>query len=314
MPRLLVIGAEGQVGFEVVRALAPLGEVLATTRGGTSTSGAPSVALDVADIDALRALIASRRPDWIINASAYTRVDGAESEATLAHRVNAEAVGAIGASAKAIGARVVHYSTDYVFAGDAARPYREDDVTAPLGVYGATKLAGERALGESGASHLIFRTAWVYAARGHNFLKTMLGLAATRDALRVVADQRGAPTPARFIAAGTAHAIAQLLDAADADARFGICNLTASGETTWHGFAEAIVARAAALGWIVRAPAVLAITTADFPTPAKRPAWSVLDNTRLLAHFGLSLPDWRIGLDQTLGELAAARDSARWGT
>lgn len=307
--RILLLGANGQVGHELLRALAPLGEVTATTRGGTLPGGA---ACERADLDApatLGALLDRAMPQVIVNAAAYTAVDRAEDEPEAAMCANGEAVGALGAWAARRGALVVHYSTDYVFDGAATRPYREDDATGPLGAYGRSKLAGEAALRASGADHLILRTAWVYGARGHNFLRTMLRLAAERERLRVVDDQHGAPTSSRLIASATAAALARWLDwdAARRRAALGTHHLVASGQTTWCGFARAIFEHAAAAGLVARTPQVDAIATAAFPTKARRPAWSVLDTTRLRNTFGLHLPDWQEGLAQAVGELGEAR-------
>lgn len=303
--KFLVLGANGQVGFELLRALTPHGEVVAATRDGADDS----LDADLARADSLARALDAIAPDIVVNAAAYTAVDRAEDEPALADRVNHLAVAEIGAWAARNSRGIVHYSTDYVFDGTATQPYREDDATAPLGVYGATKLAGEDALRASGAHHLILRTAWVYAARGHNFLRTMLRLGSERDSLRVVSDQIGAPTPARLIAATTA-AIVEPWSAAIAsrDARFdGTYHLVTHGKTSWHGFAEAVFAGAAARGLVERAPRVDAISTAEYPTRAKRPAYSVLDVSRLEAAFGLQLPDWRAGLESVLDELAATR-------
>lgn len=300
--KILLLGANGQVGFELLRALAPLGELTAATREGTLKDGSPCMAADLADAVSLARALDDARADLIVNAAAYTAVDRAEDEPALADRVNHRAPGEIGAWAAAHGARVVHYSTDYVFDGGATRPYREDDPTAPLGAYGRSKLAGEQALAASGAPHLVFRTAWVYAAHGHNFLRTMLRLAGERDELRVVADQVGAPTPARWIAETTAAVLASWSG--------GVFNLVAGGRCSWFDFASAIVEGAAERGLIARAPRVVPIATADFPTRARRPAWSVLDGSRLENAFGLQLADWRAGLDQVLDELAAATGPA----
>jgi dTDP-4-dehydrorhamnose reductase len=308
--KLLLLGADGQVGYELHRALAPLGEVVAATLKGVLPGGARCASADLEAREALAGLIREVHPTWIVNAAAYTAVDRAEDEADLARRINAEAVGQMGIEAQAIGAGVVHYSTDYVFGGDATRPYREDDPTAPLGVYGRTKLAGEQALRESGAPHLILRTAWVYAARGHNFLLTMLKLARERDRLRVVADQHGAPTPARWLAATTAALLARLGAAPTPGARLGTYHVVAGGETTWHGFAEAIVGAAQRAGLIERAVPVEAITAAEFPTRARRPTYSVLDTGRLAADHGLMLPNWRVGLEQCIAELAESAGPA----
>lgn len=300
---ILLLGADGQVGFELHRALAPLGPIIATTRKGVLPGGIDCARCDVSDADTLRALIASTKPRWIVNAAAYTAVDRAEDEPELAQRINGDALAMIGAAAKRIHARVVHYSTDYVFAGAANQPWREDDATGPLGAYGRSKLAGEHALRDSGAAHLIFRTAWVYGPRGTNFLRTMLRLARERDRLTVVADQTGTPTPARLIAETTALIVHALRDANSNDPRFGTYHLTANGLTTWHGFASTIIAHAHRAGLIERAPEVAAITTDQFPTKAKRPAYSVLDTSKLQSTFGLALPDWTEGLARVMGEL-----------
>lgn len=304
--KILLLGANGQVGFELQRSLAPLGELVAATRSGTLPGGEPCEVGDLADAKALATLLDRVAPDLVVNAAAYTAVDRAEDEEAAATRANGDAVGEIGRWAAARGASVVHYSTDYVFDGAGVRPYREDDAVAPLGAYGRSKLAGEGALRASGALHLNFRTAWVYGARGANFLRTMLRLARERDRLTVVADQRGAPTPARLIASVTAAALARWLAWDDAHRReaSGTYNLVSAGECSWHEFASAIVARAHAAGLVERAPEVAAITTAQFPTKARRPAYSVLDTARLAATFGLRLPSWEAGLAGVIGELA----------
>ena len=288
--KLLLLGGNGQVGRELRRSLLPLGELVVATRDGGDADAA-------ADFDApasLAALIEQTAPEVVVNAAAYTAVDKAETDAAAAFRINAEAPAAIAQACVDTGALLVHYSTDYVFDGNATRPYREDDATAPLGVYGASKLAGEQAIRASGARHAILRTAWVYAAHGRNFLLTMLRLANERDELRVVADQIGAPTPAAWIADATAEIVRRGVMAS------GTWHLVADGETSWHGFAEAIVDEAHALGLIARKPRVVAIPTADYPTPARRPAYSVLDTTRLQRDFGVAPPDWRDGLRRTL--------------
>jgi dTDP-4-dehydrorhamnose reductase len=301
---ILLLGADGQVGFELHRALAPLGRIVATTRKGVLPGGIDCARLDLADADALRGLIETTQPRWIVNAAAYTAVDRAEDEPELARRINGDALAVIGDAAREIDARVVHYSTDYVFDGAAQQPWREADATGPLGAYGRSKLAGEVALRESGAAHLIFRTAWVYGPRGANFLRTMLRLARERDRLTVVADQTGTPTPAGLIAETTALVVHALREAGADDARFGTYQLTANGHTTWHGFASRIVELAFNAGLIERLPEVAAITTDQFPTKAKRPTYSVLDTSRLQSTFGLALPDWTEGLARVMGELA----------
>lgn len=301
MTRILLLGANGQIGFELQRALAPLGEVVPTTRSGKLPGSAFCETADLERPDALPALLDRTAPGIVVNAAAWTAVDRAEDEPEAAFRANAEAVDALARACAKRDALLVHYSTDYIFGGSGDRPWREEDPTAPLGVYGASKLAGEQAVRASGCRHLIFRTAWVYAARGHNFLRTMLRLARERDELRVVADQIGAPTPACWIAAATTLAIARRPDAN------GTWHLTADGQTSWHGFAEAIVADALAAGLIERAPRVTAIATAEFPTRARRPTDARLDNSKFANDFGLHLPDWREGCRQVIAELAAAR-------
>lgn len=302
---ILLLGADGQVGFELHRALAPLAPIVATTRKGVLPGGVACVRCELDDEAGVRALIETTNPRWIVNAAAYTAVDRAEDESALALRINGSALGVIGAAARAVDARVVHFSTDYVFNGQSTQPWREDDATAPLGAYGRSKLAGEAALRESGATHLILRTAWVYGARGTNFLRTMLRLARERERLTIVADQTGTPTSARLIADTTALIVHTLRDAAATDPRFGTYHLTASGHTTWHGFASRIIDHAHSAGLIERRPEVAAITTAEFPTKAQRPAYSVLDTTKLQSTFGLTLPDWSEGLARVMGEIGA---------
>lgn len=297
----LVFGANGQVGQELLRALAPLGEVQSTTRSGALPDGRACLQADFADAHAVVAVLDTVRPARVVNAAAYTAVDRAESDADAAQAANASTPGAIARWCAANDVPLVHYSTDYVFDGSGTRPYRPDDATAPLGVYGASKLAGEDAIRAAGGRHLIFRTAWVYAAHGQNFLRTMLRVGAERDVLRVVADQIGTPTPAALIADVTARILRQGTDAS------GTWHLTAAGETSWHGFAQAIFDGAVARGLIARAPTVEAITTADYPTPAKRPAYSRLDTDSLQRDFGIQLPQWRDALGEVLDTLAAAQ-------
>jgi dTDP-4-dehydrorhamnose reductase len=292
--RILLFGGNGQVGTECRRSLAPLGELVVATRSGQLPDGTPCEAADFDRPDTLADLIARIAPDVVVNAAAHTAVDRAESEPDAAFRANAEAPRRIADACAQRDALLLHYSTDYVFDGRGTRPYREDDPTAPLGVYGASKLAGEQAVRDSGARHMIFRTAWVYAAHGSNFLRTMLRLAAERDELRVVADQIGSPTPAALIA----DASAKILQRPSSIS--GTWHLTASGETSWCGFAEAIVESAHARGLIARRPRIIPITTADYPTPAARPAYSVLDTTRLQADLGIGLVSWQSGLARVM--------------
>lgn len=296
--KILLFGANGQVGHELLPRLRTLGTVVATTRTGRLEDGTTCEVADFDVPDMLPGLIERIAPDLVVNAAAYTAVDRAESEVEAAYRANAEAPGAIARACAARDALLVHYSTDYVFDGDGTRPWREDDATAPLGVYGASKLAGEEAVRDAGGRHAIFRTAWVYASHGRNFMRTMLRLAAERDELRVVADQTGSPTPARLIAGRTVDAIA-----AGRLPHHGLWHLTTSGQTTWHGFAEAIVARAHARGLIAKRPVVVPIATTEYPTPARRPAYSVLDGRRLAEELGGPTPDWQDGLEQVLAEL-----------
>lgn len=313
MTCLLVVGGNGQVGRELRRSLRPLGEVVAATRDGrlhTAGSGGDAcacVAADLADPEGLTALVRDVAPAAVLNAAAYTAVDKAETDAEAAFRINAEAPGALACVCSAAGIPLVHYSTDYVFDGQGKRPYREDDPTAPLGVYGASKLAGEEAVRAAGGRHLLFRTAWVYAAHGHNFLGTMLRLGAEREELRVVADQTGTPTPAALIADVTAVALAKALVGQAPDT--GTWHLTAAGRTTWHGFAEAIFAHAVSRGLLPRAPWVLPIGSAEYPTPARRPVYSCLDTTGLRHDFGVELPAWEQGLAEVMDELAARRQA-----
>ena len=295
--RILLLGGNGQVGYELVRSLSAYGEVVATTRSGQLPDGCTCEVADLSDPASLPALVARVSPDLVVNAGAYTAVDRAEDERELAFKVNAEAPGALAEACARAGLPIIHFSTDYVFDGTGTCPYREDDATAPLGVYGASKWAGEQAVRESGAAHKIFRLCWVYGPRGGNFLLTMLRLARERDVLRVVADQVGTPTPAAWIADATAQALAVKPDAT------GTWHLAAGGQGSWFDFASEIVQQAAASGLIERAPRVEAITTAEFPTKAQRPAWSVLDTSALAADFGVSLPDWRNGVTSCLASL-----------
>jgi dTDP-4-dehydrorhamnose reductase len=300
--RILLTGAGGQVGFELARSLAPLGELESTTRSGRLPGGAECLRLDLSEPERVADAVCSRRPAVVINAAAYTAVDRAEDEPEAAFRANADSVGALARACSEVGALLVHYSTDYVFAGTARAPISEQVPTDPLGVYGASKRAGEIAIIESGCAHLILRTAWVYAARGHNFLRTMLRLGAEREQLSVVDDQRGAPTPARWIAAATAALLARVdLKAPPRE----LLHLTAGGECSWHEFATAIFEQAQGAGLLARVPQLRPIGTADYPTRARRPAYSRLDCSLLFERYGLALPEWRIGLEQVIAELAS---------
>jgi dTDP-4-dehydrorhamnose reductase len=290
---ILLLGRNGQVGWELQRTLAPLGKVVATEAKGGPLSA------DLEDFDSLARAVREVRPQLIVNAAAYTAVDRAESEPDKAMRVNGEAPGVLAELAAEQGAGLVHYSTDYVFGGDAERPYRENDITGPQGVYGQSKLAGEAAIRQSGAAHLILRTAWVYGSRGHNFLLTMLRLMREREEIGVVADQSGAPTWSRLIAEATALLVMRCREGEKAipEGRGGLYHLACGGQTTWFGFASAIRERALELG-VLKEPCacVKPITTAEYPTPASRPAFSVLDCGKLREDFALELPGWEIAL------------------
>lgn len=293
--RLLLIGKNGQVGFELRRALGPLGAVVAVD----------FPECDLARPESVRAIVTQVKPDVIVNAAAYTAVDKAESEPDLARAINAAAPGLLGEEARRIGARVIHYSTDYVYDGAKGTAYREDDATGPLCVYGSSKRDGDEALAASGAGHFIFRTSWVFGAHGGNFVKTILRLAAERDRLAIVADQIGAPTSAALLADITAQVLGQLRWRDPATMPSGVFHLTAGGETSWHGFAQAILAGGVSRGltFKVTPEAVGAITTAEYPLPARRPANSRLDTTKLQQTFGLVPPHWQAGLDHVLDQI-----------
>jgi len=278
--KILLTGRTGQVGHELERALAPLGEVFSFDHKQ----------LDLADPIAIVSRVREVKPEVIVNAAAYTAVDQAEKDIEQAMLVNAAGPGFLAAEAKAIGALLVHYSTDYVFDGTKTTPYTEDDTPNPLSVYGKSKLAGEKAIRAAGGRHLILRTSWVYGPRGKNFFLTMLRLAREREELRVVNDQRGAPTSSIAIADATA----EILRRHGADAN-GLFHLTASGETTWFGFTEAIVELARAS--LPRVPRLVPIATAEYPTPAKRPAYSMLDCRKAGNSLGVEVADWGAGLD-----------------
>ncbi len=293
--RILVLGATGQVGRALPGALGSLGEVIALDRKGA----------DLSEPASLPAVVEAHHPDAIVNAAAYTAVDRAESEAELAMRVNGAAPGVLAEVAAARGIPLVHYSTDYVFDGTKSGAYREDDPTAPVSSYGRSKLAGETGIGAVGGRHLILRTSWVYASAGANFIRTMLRLAGAQEKLRVVADQVGAPTGAALIAQITAQVLGAMFDAPTGDPRWGVYHLAAGGETSWHGYARHLIARARELGFpLVATPdGVEAIATSDYPTPARRPANSRLDTSHLRTTFGVALPDWREGVDEVLAQL-----------
>ena len=301
-PRILLIGRNGQVGADLASQLPGLGELVALDRQE----------LDLTKSHEIRRMIQKLEPQWIVNAAAYTAVDQAESDEDTAQTVNEQAPAVIAEEAKKIRAAVVHYSTDYVFDGSKKSPYEETDIPNPINVYGKTKLGGERAIQESGALHLIFRTEWVYATQGRNFLLTILRLATQKQELRIVSDQIGSPTTSREIAAATVRVISQLMNREEGirylTTSGGIYHMTAEGETSWYEFTKAILEQASSetqnLRWFNAATKgmplltkrVLPITTAEYPTTARRPAYSVLSTGRLHDHFGIRLPSWRAQL------------------
>ncbi len=294
--RILLTGGTGQVGWELARTLMPLGEVIAVDRSQ----------VDLSDLNTLRGIVEQHQPHVIVNPAAYTAVDKAESESELAFLVNAEAPRVLAEEANKIGALLVHYSTDYVFDGSKNTPYTENDATHPINVYGQSKLAGEQAIQSVGGDYLILRTSWVYTSRGSNFLRTIMRLAAEREELKIVADQIGTPTWARLIAEATAHVVRQSVF----EQQSGIFNsnayhLTASGEPSWHGFAQKIVDIAREQGKTeLRNQVIHPIPTTDYPLPAKRPANSRLSNESLEQQFGLVMPSWDNALRLCMQELS----------
>jgi dTDP-4-dehydrorhamnose reductase len=293
--KILLLGKNGQVGWELQRSLSVLGELTALDRHSTPCG-------DLSQPERLAETVRALRPDVIVNAAAHTAVDKAESEPDLARTPNATAPTALAQAAAETGAWLVHYSTDYVFNGSGQQPWCEGDATGPLSVYGQTKLEGEQAIVASGCKHLIFRTSWVYAARGGNFAKTMLRLAQERERLTVIDDQHGAPTGADLIADVTAHAIRTALQRPELS---GLYHLVAGGETSWHGYASHVIARAREmrpqLDWKVSE--IAPVPTSAFPTPARRPLNSRLNTQKLQQAFGLTLPHWQLGVDRLLSEI-----------
>lgn len=288
--RILLIGSGGQVGWELRRALAPLAEIAAPSSG----------VLNLSRLDAVEEFVRKARPQVIVNAAAYTAVDAAEKDEAAAQLINGDAPALLAHEAKRLNALLVHFSTDYVFDGRKGQGYVEDDPVAPLSAYGRTKLAGEQGIRDSACRHLIFRTSWVYGARGKNFLLTMLRLARERDELRVVSDQTGAPTWSRMLAEATAH-IVGAVERSSQDVR-STCHMSCAGSVSWHGFTERIVEQGAALGLCRKVP-VRPIKTAEYPTPAQRPANSLLSNDKLNRDFGVRLPSWELALDLCLADM-----------
>jgi len=301
--KILLTGKEGQVGFELQRALAPLGEVCAVDQ--------PEC--DLAEVSAIRELVQSFKPDVIVNPAAYTAVDKAESEPELARAINTVAPGVLGEEAVKQGAWVVHYSTDYVFDGNKPGSYKEDDLTNPQSAYGRTKRDGEIALQKSGARHVVFRTSWVVGAHGGNFAKTILRLARDRETLNVVADQYGAPTSAALLADVTAQLVRQTQREGSKNFPFGLYHLVAGGETNWCDYARFVVSEALAAGkqFKLSPDSIRAISSAEYPTPATRPANSRLDTSKLRSTFGLELPDWQSGVRHILQQILAVGDGTR---
>lgn len=298
MKKILVTGKYGQVGWELCRSLSTLGEVV----------GIDQEDLDLCNPEAIRSYVRALRPDIIVNPAAYTAVDPAETEKQLAHAINAEAPEILATEAKKLNALFVHYSTDYVFDGDATLPYLEEDPTSPKNVYGNSKRLGEEAVLSVGGRSLLFRTSWVYGARGKNFLLTMLKLAKERDQLKIVEDQVGAPTWSRSLAEATAQALLLCLNWGDHQQQpFGLYHMTSAGTTNWREFAETIFAlyhkKGSAKGHSFAIPKILGIKTEEYPTPASRPKFSLLNNQKLYQTFGLQLPHWKNALDHCIADL-----------
>lgn len=294
---ILLFGKSGQVGWELQRALAPLGNLTALDFNSTDYCG------DFTNPEGVAETVRRLRPDVIVNAAAHTAVDKAESEPDLAYLLNAQSVEAIAREAQKLGAWVVHYSTDYVFPGNGETPWKETDATGPLNVYGETKLAGEQALQQHCDKHLIFRTSWVYAGKGNNFAKTMLNLAKNRDTLSIISDQYGAPTGAELLADCTAHAIRTALVKPDVA---GLYHLVASGITTWADYAELVFVKAREAGIELAVQEVKKVPTSAYPTPARRPNNSRLSTEKFQSTFNLQLPQWQAGVERMLAELFTA--------
>ena len=303
MQKILLLGANGQVGHALQTTLKPLGEVVCCTRADLDLSSL------AAQPDTLDLLVQRVKPTIIVNASAYTAVDRAEAEPELANLLNAQVPGMLGAAAQKLGACVVHYSTDYVFDGKKAGAYQESDQTNPLSVYGRSKLEGERLLSLNCKRSIVLRTSWVVGAEGGNFLKTMLKFAQERDALRIVSDQQGAPTSAKLLAQSTADILRLMAEQPATDPRWGLYHLVAAGHTNWHAYASYVIAQARQLGWPIKIKdeAITPILTAEYPVAATRPLNSVLDTSKIRKTFGLTLPDWQVGVDEVLQTLQRLR-------
>jgi dTDP-4-dehydrorhamnose reductase len=294
--KILLLGKNGQVGWELQRSLSLLGEVIALDRDSTS-----KLAADLGNPELLRSIVRDIRPQWIVNAAAYTAVDKAQSEQELARCINATSVAVLAEEAKSLNSWLVHYSTDYVFDGAGSRPWVEDDVTGPLNVYGETKLEGEKLIRESGCQYLIFRTSWVYATRGSNFAKTMLRFAKEREKISVINDQFGAPTGADFLADLTTMAMAVARQRPEVS---GLYHAVAAGDTDWYGYAKHVIEFARAHGQPIQVKplGILAVPTTAFPTPARRPGNSRMDTTKLRETFQVVPPAWQHGVDRMLTE------------
>lgn len=293
--KILLLGKNGQVGWELQRSLAPLGELTALDRHANN-----SLCGDLSNLEGLRNTIQQLKPDVIVNAAAYTAVDKAESEQAQAQLINAQAPQILAEEIKKLGGWLVHYSTDYVFNGEGSKPWQETDATSPINYYGHSKLQGEKAIQSTGCKHLIFRTSWVYGTHGNNFTKTMLRLARERKELNVISDQIGAPTGAELLADVTAHA---LRSAIGNPALAGLYHLAAAGETSWHNYARLVIEQARSNGECLAVENINAITTSAYPTPAKRPHNSKLDTRKLCENFTLQMPQWQAGIARMLKEI-----------
>ena len=290
--KILLTGANGQVGYELWRTLQHIGEVIPTTRNGVEVAGVPTLALDLSNAADIEKKVNAIQPDIICNAAAYTEVDAAESNQEIAYAINAEAPAIFAKYAVISDTKIIHYSTDYVFSGSSSNPWTEEDNCEPQSIYGISKLQGEQSIIDSGCHHMIFRTAWVYSDRGNNFLRSMLKLAEEKDELNIVDDQIGSPTWASALAFATTMAIGEKQD--------GLFHMTSSGKTTWCGFARRIFSQAHKLGIITNIPIVNAISTDQYPTPATRPCYSVLNCSKLKITFDIQMPNWQTSLQQCM--------------